>query len=56
MKCKYKRRKMYVKYVEMLWKQHKHLTLDYDMMRLRDWYKWIFIVKRGGMGWWNYDK
>lgn len=40
----------------MLWKQHKHIKLIYKMMTLRDWYKWIFIVKRGGMEWYSNDK
>ena len=48
---KHKRRKQYCKYILMRWKAHKHVSLIWDMCRLKDWYRLIEIIKRGNYSW-----
>lgn len=50
-KSKYKRKKLVFKYFMERWRQHKPIAFGNEMLREKDWYRLIEIVKRGGPGW-----
>lgn len=52
-KSKYKRKKLVFKYFMERWRQHKPIAFGNEMLREKDWYRLIEIVKRGGPGWFD---
>ena len=51
-KSRYKRKKLFFRYLMERWRQHKPIEFGNEMLREKDWYRLIEIVKRGGPGWW----
>ena len=50
-KSRYKRKKLFFRYLMERWRQHKPIEFGNEMLREKDWYRLIEIVKRGGPGW-----
>lgn len=53
---KHKRKKQCFLYYLTRWKQHKYFAFGCKELRLRDWYRLIEIIKRGGYEWWLKEK
>ena len=51
-KSRYKRKKLFFRYLMERWRQHKPIEFENEMLREKDWYRLIEIVKRGGPEWW----
>lgn len=47
------RKKMYMKYLLKGWSEHKPINVRYDMLRLKDWYRIVELIKRGGQDWFS---